>query len=251
VKLRRKNPSYREKRRSCSQSRAMVKEVVSKSCHSVPGLAQEGKESVEAQIVKLAETLQQLQARITELEAQTVPSTLQEVRDQREETAKNTVVRIRSLTSECKQLSDRSAQTYECLVEDPELRKLEAQLQEAQQQAFSVQVQMKLLTTVERMKRSQEQCAVQQQITALQGKVMEVTQKLQPVQDEACKVFEEIDGQGSQLDQVVATVEQCLEGPVTEKTIQELTEQEAQVKQQVEAARVKLEAFEAALSRPE
>jgi hypothetical protein len=33
---------------------------------------------------------------------------------------------------------------------------------------------------------------------------MEVMQKLQPVQDEACKVFEEIDGQGSQLDQVVA-----------------------------------------------
>jgi hypothetical protein len=34
------------------------------------------------------------------------------------------------------------------------------------------------------------------------------------VQDEACMVFEEIKGQGSQLDQVVVTVEQCLEGPV-------------------------------------
>jgi hypothetical protein len=45
---------------------------------------------------------------------------------------------------------------------------------------------------------------------------MEVTQKLQPVQDEACKVFEEIEGQGSQLDQVVAIVEQHLEGPVIE-----------------------------------
>jgi septal ring factor EnvC (AmiA/AmiB activator) len=67
-----------------------------------------GEESVEAQVVKLAETLQQLQARITELEAQTVSSTPQEVRDQREETAKNTVASIRSLTSECKQLSDRS-----------------------------------------------------------------------------------------------------------------------------------------------
>jgi hypothetical protein len=35
---------------------------------------------------------------------------------------------------------------------------------------------MKLLTTVERMKRSQEQHTVQQQITSLQGKVMEVTE---------------------------------------------------------------------------
>jgi uncharacterized protein with PIN domain len=116
---------------------------------------------------------------------------------------------------------------YECLAEDPELKKLEAQLQEVQQQSFSLQAQMKLLIAVERMKRSQEQRTVQQQITSLQGKVMEVTQKLQPVQDEACKVFEEIDSQGSQLDQVVAVVEQCLEGPVTEQTIQELAEQEA------------------------
>jgi hypothetical protein len=78
------------------------------------------------------------------------------VRDQREESTKNTVVRIIALASECKQLSDRNAQTYECLAEDPELRKLEAQLQEARQQAFSMQVQMKFLTAVEIMNRYQE-----------------------------------------------------------------------------------------------
>jgi folate-dependent phosphoribosylglycinamide formyltransferase PurN len=50
--------------------------------------------------VKLVETLQQLQTRITNLEAQTVPSTLQQVRDQREETTKNTLIRIRTLASE-------------------------------------------------------------------------------------------------------------------------------------------------------
>jgi hypothetical protein len=37
---------------------------------------------------------------------------------------------------------------------------------------------------------------------------MEVTQRLQPVQDEACALFEEIEGQGAQLEQVVTTVEQ-------------------------------------------
>jgi hypothetical protein len=83
--------------------------------------------------VKLIETIQQLQARIIELETQAVLSTLQEVHDQREETNKNIVGRIRSLALECKKLSDRREQTYECLVEDPELRKLEAQLQEAWQ----------------------------------------------------------------------------------------------------------------------
>jgi hypothetical protein len=55
------------------------------------------------------------------------------------------------------------------------------------------------------------------------------------VQDEACKFFKEIDHQGSQIDQVVATIEQCLEGPVTELTVQELVEQVAQARQQVKA----------------
>jgi hypothetical protein len=64
-------------------------------------------------------------------------------------------------------------------------------------------------------------------------------------------VFEEIEEHGSQLDQVVVAMEHRLEGPVTEQTIQELAEQEAQVKQQVEVARVKLEAFKATFPRPE
>jgi hypothetical protein len=53
---------------------------------------------------------------------------------------------------------------------------------------------------------------------------MEVTQSIRPVQDEDCVMFEEIEGKGSQLDQVVAIVEQCLEGPVIEKLIEEFTE---------------------------
>jgi hypothetical protein len=61
------------------------------------------------------------------------------VHDQREEVARNAVERIRALASECKKLSDQSAQTYERLAEDLELRKLEAQLQEAKQQASIMQ----------------------------------------------------------------------------------------------------------------
>jgi hypothetical protein len=78
---------------------------------------------------------------------------------------------------------------------------------------------MKSLTTVEKMKISQEQRAVQQHITTIKRRVMEVTQRLQLVWDEACTIFEEIEGEGSQLDQVVAIFEQRLEGPVIEQVI--------------------------------
>jgi hypothetical protein len=87
-----------------------------------------------------------------ELELKEVPSTLQEVHEQREEASRNTVERIRALASECKKLSNHSAQTYERLVEDLVLRKLEAQLQEVQKQASTVQAQMKILTAIDRMK---------------------------------------------------------------------------------------------------
>jgi hypothetical protein len=50
------------------------------------------------------------------------------VHDQREETSKNRVENIRALTSECKNLSDKSAHTYECLAEDPKLKKLQVHL---------------------------------------------------------------------------------------------------------------------------
>jgi hypothetical protein len=64
-------------------------------------------------------------------------------------------------------------------------------------------------------------------------------------------LFFEIESQGAELEQVVITAEQCLEGPVNDTVILEFTQQEATTKQQVEAARAKLEAFEAELRRPE
>jgi hypothetical protein len=112
-------------------------------------------------LAKLVEAIQRLQERVAELELQAVPSTLQEVRDQREETARSTVERIKALALECKQLNNQTAQTYEHLAEDSELRILEAQLQEAKQQESIVQAQLKQLTVIEKMKRLQEQCTIQ------------------------------------------------------------------------------------------
>jgi hypothetical protein len=85
----------------------------------------------------------------------------------------------------------------------------------------------------------------------IQRKVMEVTQRLQPMQDMACLFFTEVESQGAELEQVVLTTKQCLEGPVNDPVIQEFTEQEATTKQQVEEAQAKLEVFKEELLRPE
>jgi chromosome segregation ATPase len=86
------------------------------------------------------------------------------------------VERIKALTEECKQLSSRSAQIYENLTENPELHQLESQLQEVKYDAENLQVQLKALSPIERMKRFPEQRTTQQQIHMLQSKVMEVSQ---------------------------------------------------------------------------
>jgi hypothetical protein len=60
---------------------------------------------------------------------------------------------------------------------------------------------------------------------------MEVTQRLQPVQDEVCQLFEEIEGRGAEMEHSHCTVEQHLEGPINEEIIQEFVEQEALAQQ--------------------
>jgi hypothetical protein len=65
-------------------------------------LVQEEGELAEIQVGKIVEAIQQLQARVMELDIQSVSSTIKEVRDQREEASRNAVERIRTLSSECK-----------------------------------------------------------------------------------------------------------------------------------------------------
>jgi hypothetical protein len=79
------------------------------------------------------------------------------------------------------------------------MKTLESHLQEAKQQATIVHAHLKHLSLVERMKRYQERRISQQQVHTIQRKVMEVTQKLQPVQDESFQLFEEIEGRGAEL----------------------------------------------------
>jgi hypothetical protein len=80
---------------------------------------------------------------------------------------RSVVERIKELASKCRKLSDLSAQTYEHLTKDPELRILEAQLQEAKQQVSTLKEKMKLLIAIEKMKRLQEQCPVQEQVNSI------------------------------------------------------------------------------------
>jgi hypothetical protein len=153
-----------------------VQEWVHRALRSVTLLEVQIEERVPQQVAQLEGVIQQLQQCIADLELRTVPETPQEIRDLREATARSAVDRLKSFSLEYKQLSSRSTQTYESLTESPELQALESQLQHAQQQADTLQAQLKALSPVERMKRFPEKCMTQQQVRTLQSKVMEVSQ---------------------------------------------------------------------------
>jgi hypothetical protein len=53
---------------------------------------------------------------------------------------------------------------------------------------------------------------------------MEVTQRLQPIQDKAYQVFTEVEGQEAKLEKVSTTDKQHLEGPINDAFIQEFIE---------------------------
>jgi hypothetical protein len=95
--------------------------MVNRALHSVKIFELKTEERVPQQVVELEEVIQQIQQHIAELELCTVPETPQYVRDLREATTHSTIDRLKSLSLECKKLSNRSAQTYEKLTENPEL----------------------------------------------------------------------------------------------------------------------------------
>jgi hypothetical protein len=132
-------------------------------------------------VAQLEEVIQQLQQRIVDLELHTVPKTPQDIRDLREATFHNAVDGLKSLALECKKLSNQRAQTYENLTKNLELQALESQIKEVKQHADTLQVQLKSLPVIERMKWYQEKHTSQQQIHTIQSRVMEVTQRLQPL----------------------------------------------------------------------
>jgi chromosome segregation ATPase len=119
-----------------------VKEMVNRALRSVTVIEVKAEERIPQQVVQLEEVIQQLQLRIADLELRAVPETPQDVREQREATARSAVERLKALVGECKQLSNRSAQTYEKLTENPKLQTLESQLQEVKKHAEILQAQL-------------------------------------------------------------------------------------------------------------
>jgi hypothetical protein len=96
-----------------------VKESVSRALRSVTVLEIKAEDRVMQQVEQFTEAIPQLRQHIVDLELCIVPETPQDVRDQREVIVQSTVERIKALAMECKQLSNRSAQTYEQLTENP------------------------------------------------------------------------------------------------------------------------------------
>jgi hypothetical protein len=156
-----KSQLHKEKEELLAEQLA-IKEKVNIALRSVTIVEVQTEEQVPQQVAQLEGVIQKLQQWVTDLELRVVPETPQEIRDQREITSHNTVDRLKSLALECKKLSNQSTQTYENLIENPELQMLESQLQEAKQHVDMLQVQLKALSVVDRMKRSHEQCTMQQ-----------------------------------------------------------------------------------------
>ena len=80
---------------------------------------------------------------------------------------------------------------------------------------------------------------------------MEITQKLQPVQDKAYQLFIEVESQGAELEKVVTIAEQHLEGFVNDVVIQKFIEQKVVAQKQVEETQATPKDFEEELPRPE
>jgi hypothetical protein len=81
VKFKENNVKIQEEKDQLLTEQIVIKQAVTRAIGFVPGLEQEESNSVEMQVGKLVEAIQQLQERLAELEIQAIPSTPQEVKD--------------------------------------------------------------------------------------------------------------------------------------------------------------------------
>jgi hypothetical protein len=79
-----------------------VKDIVNRVLLSMIVVEVKVEERVPQKVVQFEEVIQQLQQHIADLELRVVPDTHQDIRDQREETARSVVERLKTLTLDCK-----------------------------------------------------------------------------------------------------------------------------------------------------
>jgi hypothetical protein len=105
---RRKRAQLQQSKDQLLAEQLETQERVHKALHSVTIIEVKMEDHLPQQVTQLEEVIQQLQQRITDLELCTMPETPQEIRDLREATARSVVDRLKTLASECRQLSTRS-----------------------------------------------------------------------------------------------------------------------------------------------
>jgi hypothetical protein len=107
--------------------------------------------TLEEQVSNIKEVIKGFHTRIKDLESCTTPGTPPEEKEERERTTMTTVASIKRLEEECTKLCEESTQIWKNMMEDPEMKVVEARLRDAQEKAQKASENISTLPPVERM----------------------------------------------------------------------------------------------------
>jgi predicted nucleic acid-binding Zn-ribbon protein len=113
------------------QQAEKIQQAIQKLYKDIPEMSMVVEATLEEQVSKIREVIKGFHTRIEDLESHTTPGTPPEEKAQRERTTMTSVASIKSLDEECTKLCEESTQIWTNLMEDPEMKVVEARLRDA------------------------------------------------------------------------------------------------------------------------
>ena len=127
--------------------------------------------------------------KLSEVKMKLQPTTLQEVREQRQTNLKTAMASISTAVVDCGKLLDEILQIWTLLQEDPNVQKLQEQIQQKQQQWEDIRSSAKTLLISQNLAKINEGKALQNKIEELKKEEQFLIERTQPWKDEAIKLL--------------------------------------------------------------
>jgi hypothetical protein len=121
-----------------------------------------------------------------------MPGSPPEVREGRKRMTTTTVANIKKIEGECTKLCEENAQVWTELIEDPEMKVVEAKLREVQEHAQQAAERVATLPPVECMSSILAQRQAQVEVEKMRDQQKILQQRLGPLQEEAVWVIGEL-----------------------------------------------------------
>lgn len=192
----------------------------------------------------------ELQLQIPQLELKLQPMTPPKVREKRRATIKEGTETLEDAVKGCTEMFEQAMELWTSLQEDPNLQNIEEDIMENQRHFDEIRLTARKLAPVQRFAQLQEGKLIQNEIDELCSKKEIISSWTQPWIDEASELTLLVQSKLKGMQQTQRTMGFVVEGPTTEKLVEEVQKAATQAKIDLHVLNLELHELQANIEAP-